>query len=189
MAGMVPIVVDGGRLSLGLAGEGERTLGRLNLLARHGVRPAIVFAPSPTPALAEAAGALLRRSWPGEAELRTLDILLACDLPADVAERIAAAARSAKTLINVEDERARCDFHMPAAVRRGALLLTASSDGEAPGLSRLIAGKLEASFGPEWAERVASVAEKRKEWRAAGLSPAAVTAAMTRFVEDRGWIA
>ncbi len=69
-------------------------------------------------------------------------------------------------LVNVEDVLPLCDFHVPAIVRQGDLLLTASTGGTAPGLARALREHLAESFGPEWRERLADLAQERARFAA-----------------------
>ena len=71
-------------------------------------------------------------------------------------------------LVNVEDVLPLCDFHVPAIVRRGDLLLTASTGGQAPGLARPLRESLAEQFGPEWTGRLKDLGLARAKWRAAG---------------------
>jgi precorrin-2 dehydrogenase/sirohydrochlorin ferrochelatase len=101
---------------------------------------------------------------------------------------LAGIARSAGTLVNVEDRRAWCDFHSPALVRRGDLLLTVSTNGRSPGLAARIRRRLEGSFGPEWAERLDRLGTKRDAWRRRP-RPLAELARLTDAAIDRqGWL-
>ncbi len=63
-------------------------------------------------------------------------------------------ARALGVLVNVEDVLPLCGFHVPAVVRRGDLLLTASAGGQVPGLARALRESLADQFGPEWTDRV-----------------------------------
>lgn len=53
-------------------------------------------------------------------------------------------------LLNSADDPEACDFHVPAQVRRGDLLITVSTGGASPALSRKIRMQLEEEFGPEY---------------------------------------
>jgi precorrin-2 dehydrogenase/sirohydrochlorin ferrochelatase len=78
--------------------------------------------------------------------------------------------------------------HVPATVRRGALLLTASTGGQAPGLARRLARWLAAAFGPEWDGRLAEVAAERSRLRAAGITGQALARETDRLVDGKGWL-
>jgi precorrin-2 dehydrogenase/sirohydrochlorin ferrochelatase len=185
---MVPILLNPASLQVAIVGEGTKALGRLQLLRRHGAEAQAVFAPSPSAALMAEAGPLLRRHWPKADDLAGLHLVLASDLEADEAQTLARLARAAKALINVEDVPALSDVHIPAAVRRGDLLLTASTGGRAPGLSRRLAGWLSDRFGAEWAGRLDELAAQRSAFRAEGLSGAGLAQRMARHLDEKGWL-
>jgi precorrin-2 dehydrogenase/sirohydrochlorin ferrochelatase len=185
---MVPIMLDAGTLRAAIVGEGEAALGRLRFLRRHGAAPVAVFAPAPSAALADEAGPALQRRWPQAVDLEDLHLLLAGDLELDAAEALAGLAREAGTLLNVEDRPALCDLHIPATVRRGNLLLTASTGGRAPGLSRRLAAWLSRAFGPEWDGRLTELAACRADFRASGLSGPALAQKMDLLLDEKGWL-
>jgi precorrin-2 dehydrogenase/sirohydrochlorin ferrochelatase len=97
-------------------------------------------------------------------------------------------ARRLGVLVNVEDVLTLCDFHVPAIVRRGDLLLTASTGGQVPGLSRALRETLSNQFGPEWTVRLKELRLARARWRSEGLSPADVSQMVRAFVEQEGWL-
>jgi precorrin-2 dehydrogenase len=185
---MVPIVLDTAKVTTAVAGEGARALRRLRLLKEHGAAPRAVFAPHPSDDLRAEAGAALIPHWPGPADLAEIGVLFGADLDPERAEEVAKAARAAKTLLNVEDRPALCEVQVPATLRRGDLLLTASTGGRAPGLAKRLARWLANAFGPEWDDRLAEIALLRGRLRAEGLSGAALAARTDRFVEERGWL-
>ncbi len=84
---------------------------------------------------------------------------------------------------------ALCDFHVPAIVRRGDLLLTVSTGGRAPGLARMIREWLETRLGLEWSGRLREVSQAREAWRKQGTAPADVAAQTRDFVGERNWLA
>src|SRR5918996_211718 len=150
---MIPIVVDPRQSAMALIGRGEAAERRLELLLAAGAEQIIVFSDAPSPRLEELAAYRLRRRLPGAAELARFALLWIADLPVAEAEPLARAARAGGCLVNVEDVVAFCDFHNPAQVRRGDLLLTVSTGGRSPGLAARIRSELARAFGPEWADR------------------------------------
>lgn len=68
-----------------------------------------------------------------------------------VNREVASAARRSGALVNVVDDAALSDFSLPATARRGRLLLTASTSGALPALSRRLREQLERSYGEEYA--------------------------------------
>jgi siroheme synthase (precorrin-2 oxidase/ferrochelatase) len=73
-------------------------------------------------------------------------------------------------------------------VRRGELLLTASTGGGAPALAALLRGWLAEAFDERWEARLAELAALRARLRAEGAGPAALVAALAGHVEAEGWL-
>lgn len=143
----------------------------------------------PFPEAAKAAGPLLRNALPDAATLRGLRALWIADLPLSEAEALAAAARNAGVLVNVEDVPHLCDFHNLASVRRGDLLVTVSTGGRNPGLAALIRRRLESLFSDEWADRIEILSRKRRAWRAQGGGMQAVARLTeTAVASSKGWL-
>ncbi|MSW21442.1 MAG: bifunctional precorrin-2 dehydrogenase/sirohydrochlorin ferrochelatase [Actinobacteria bacterium] len=72
--------------------------------------------------------------------------------------------------VNSADDPDRCAFTLPAVVRRGSLMLTASTGGASPALSSWLRRRLEQDFGDEWATVVNDLALERARIHADGLS-------------------
>ena len=102
--------------------------------------------------------------------------------------QLASRARALGVLVNVEDVLPLCDFHVPAIVRRGDLLLTASTGGQAPGLSRALRESLAEQFGPEWTARLRDLSKARARWRSEGMTMAEVSQMVRAHVEREGWL-
>jgi precorrin-2 dehydrogenase/sirohydrochlorin ferrochelatase len=167
---MLPLVLSPKFVRAGLAGEGELLAKRRALLIEAGMTAVTV-----------ARGA-------DATQLRGLHVLFVAGLPRQTAARLAETARRAGVLVNVEDMPEFCDFHVPAVVRQGDLLLTVSTGGLAPGLSRSIREWLQDRFGPEWRSRATQVGKARDAWRKKGLEPDEVSARTREFVEEKGWL-
>jgi len=174
---MLPITLDLARLPIVLVGNGAQAARRLGLLDEAAAERLTVFAPNATEALARQAGERLRRRWPTREEIGAARILLIADgvEPATV-DNMIGSARAAGTLINVEDEPARSDFHSPAVLRRGDLLIAISTGGLSPALARRLRRFLGTVFGPEWQPILAELGRLRRFWRRAGADPAEVSA-------------
>ena len=168
---MIPVIVDPKHVAIALVGRGAAAERRLELLleaapsawrsSRTGQGPGS----RPAPAGACSAGC------PKSADLTAVALVWIVDLPLAEAAPLARMARAAGCLVNVEDVIALCDFHNPAQVRRGDLLLTVSTGGRSPGLAARIRGELARAFGPEWAERLNAIAARRSRLAAPGPSP------------------
>jgi precorrin-2 dehydrogenase/sirohydrochlorin ferrochelatase len=167
---MLPLVLNPANLKTGLAGRGPARDRRAALLAEAGVEVRLL--PEPV----------------ADTLLASLNLLFVAGLPEGEAGELAARARAAGVLVNVEDRPSLCDFHVPAIVRRGDLLLTASTGGQAPGLARALRESLAEAFGPEWTGRLKELGRARAKWRAEGLPPAEVSRKLRDLVAQRGWL-
>src|ERR1700722_21012152 len=118
-------------MKTGQACRGEALARRAALLAEAGVEARLLSAEA------------------SDTVLEGLQLLFVAGLPEGEARLLAGRARALGLLVNVEDILPLCDFHVPAIVRRGELLLTASTGGGAPGLARALREHLADEFGPE----------------------------------------
>jgi len=167
---MLPLVLNPIHITAGLAGQGPGRDRRAALLADAGVEvrllPDVI----------------------SDALLEGLQLLFVAGLPEADAQALAGRARGFGVLVNVEDTPHLCDFHVPAIVRRGELLLTASTGGHAPGLSRALRERLADEFGPEWTARLKELSLARARWRSQGLSPREVSQQLCELIAQMGWL-
>jgi precorrin-2 dehydrogenase / sirohydrochlorin ferrochelatase len=161
---VLPIALDPTTIRVGLIGAGAGLARRRAFLAESGVEA------------------------PEEGPLDGLHVLFVAGLDQARSAALAAEARAKGILVNVEDVPELCDFHVPAVVRRGDLALTVSTNGRAPGLSRLLREWLARIFGPEWTGRMDEVAQARDGWRAEGFAPDEVSRRTREKVAKEGWL-
>jgi precorrin-2 dehydrogenase / sirohydrochlorin ferrochelatase len=185
---MLPLALDLARLPVAVVGRGTAARRRLALLDEAGARQVAVFSDAPDAELAQAAGDRLSRRLPEQDDLAGRALLLVCDLPRPLAARLAAEGHALKLLVNVEDDIALCDFHMPAIVRRGDLVLAISTGGKSPGLARALKQWLERLFDARWVERLQRLAHRRERWRASGRSARVVSLLTRRLIDRQGWL-
>jgi precorrin-2 dehydrogenase/sirohydrochlorin ferrochelatase len=167
---MLPLVLNPVNLKLGLAGRGLARDRRAALLAEAGVEAWLLPDPVPDDLLA------------------ALQVLFVAGLPEGEARELATRARALGVLVNVEDVLPLCDFHVPAILRRGDLLLTASTGGQVPGLARALRESLADQFGSEWTVRLKELGVARAKWRSEGLSPAEVSQHVRELIVRMGWL-
>jgi|SRR5579863_4259492 precorrin-2 dehydrogenase/sirohydrochlorin ferrochelatase len=167
---MLPLVLSPIHIKAGLAGRGPGRERRAALLADAGVEVRLL------------------PETVADALLQGLQFLFVAGLPEGEAQALADRARALGVLVNVEDTPALCDFHVPAIVRRGELLLTASTGGQVPGLSRLVREHLADEFGPQWSARLKELGSARARWRSQGLSPNEVSQHVRDMVVQMGWL-
>lgn len=180
---MIPLFLDPANARIGLVGRGDLALRRLNWLREGGASP-LLWSDEPSAAFAAGAGAALLHRLPNAEELQRLHALWIADLPRPAAEAIAAEARGAGVLVNVEDVVTLCDFHTPAIVRRGKLTLAAGTGGASPAAARAAREQLEASFPPAWGKAIDEIERSRRELRRRGAGfDALVADARARLAE------
>ncbi len=80
----------------------------------------------------------------------------------EVNRAVEAEARELDLLLNVVDRPAECNFFVPSTVRRGELLLTVSTGGLMPALSKRLRQRLEKEFPPEWEVALELAGEARQ---------------------------
>lgn len=184
---MIPITLDPAHTDIAVIGKGPLALRRFKQLRDLGADP-LLFSEAPDAELMLAAGARLRRRQPSRKDLRGLQVVWVAGLDETRAAEIAADARAEKTLVNVEDVMPFCDFHTPAIVKRGALLLTASTGGASPAAASFARETLEAAFPEGWDEALVELADARRRARAAGVAAAAISAEAQAILARRGLI-
>lgn len=186
---MFPVVLDLSRLRVAIAGRGDKAVLRLAQVAAAGGSDHVtVFSDDPDDALQRAAGERLVARWPSGGELESFHVLLVTGVERQEAATLAEQARQRGVLVNVEDDLALCDFHLPAVVRRGDLVLAVSTGGRSPALARRIKHRLEHLFGDEWRTRLDAVASRREVWRREGRDPATIGRLTNDFIDEQGWL-
>jgi siroheme synthase-like protein len=74
-----------------------------------------------------------------------------------------AEGKTAGVLVNSADDPIRCDFFLPAVVRRGDLAVAVSTGGASPALARAVREELQEVVGEEYATLVEITAATRIE--------------------------
>jgi precorrin-2 dehydrogenase/sirohydrochlorin ferrochelatase len=184
---MLPIVLNLARVPVLLAGNGPALRKRLALLEDAGAQ-VDVYSPQPEPDLMAMAGGRLRGRLPEEHEIAAHRLLFVAGLDEHTASRLVAMGRAHRLIVNAEDVPVLCDFHMPAMVRRGDLLLTISTGGHSPALAATLRAWLAERIGGEWADRLREAARMRRALREGGASPARVTQETADLVRCRHWL-
>ena len=169
---MLPIILTPQVARIGLAGHGAALGARVRLLSEAGMTRHFLF----------------EDRMPTTSELAGLDILFVAGLGESASREIHAKAKKNSVLVNVEDIPKLCDFHVPAQIRRGELLITVSTGGLSPGLAAHMRDVLGEIFGAEWEARIKEVAVSRARWRASGLQPEEVAKRTREFLDGKGWL-
>jgi precorrin-2 dehydrogenase / sirohydrochlorin ferrochelatase len=185
---MFPIILDIAEVPVLLVGNGPATLRRLELLDEAGARHVTLYADAPSEALKKRARDRLTLRLPDTIDFNFSRIVMIADFDEETTAELAKKARYAGALVNVEDNKPWCDFHVPAIVRRGDLLLTVSTAGKSPRLARRIKQLLAGLFDESWAERLKLIGKKRNEWRAEGAKIPELAEKTDALIEAEGWL-
>lgn len=165
LAGRSCLVVGGGRVAErkveGLLGAGARVT---------------VVSPSLSGRLQALAGEGRISHVRGEYAPEQLDgfqLVFAAAGDPEVSAGVARDARRRGVWVNVADDPGRCDFLLPAVLRRGKLVVAVGTGGASPALSRAVREELEAHLTEEYAVLAEVAAEVREELRRRGRLPGA----------------
>lgn len=168
---MFPITLDTSVLPVAVIGNGEATRRRLKLFESAGAKHMKHFAELPDVQL-----------------IADCKVAFVADFDNETSQEIYARLHAMGMLVNVEDNRPLCDFHVPAIVRRGDLLLTVSTNAQSPRIARLLRQFLETLFPQVWAERIQEMGKARAEWKKAGAQIPELAARTDAFLESKGWM-
>ncbi len=125
-----------------------------------------VVAPRAAAAVAERAEQgeiawVVREFEPGDLDRATLVVAATGDVAAN--RQVVAAAHARRLLVNAVDDPERCDFYLPAVVRRGHLSVSVSTAGASPALARDLARELGENLPASLGELTRLLAEARAE--------------------------
>ncbi|HEX2191332.1 MAG TPA: bifunctional precorrin-2 dehydrogenase/sirohydrochlorin ferrochelatase [Longimicrobiaceae bacterium] len=168
MSALYPVLLDLSRVRVLVVGGGAVATRKVEGLLESGGRPTVV-APVLSPelrGLAEREGlpVLLRPYAAGDAAGYAL-VFAATDRP-EVNARVAREAREAGALASVADAGGASDFHLPASIRRGGVVVAFSTGGASPLLSRRLRERLEDVVTPGVGRAAGRLEAVRDEVRA-----------------------
>ena len=167
---LYPLNVDLSGRSLILVGGGKVAERKVRGILSAGTETSIcVIAPKITTVLQEHAAAS-RLCWKqtcyADGMLEGAFLVYAATDLREVNAAVAAEAKRRGSPVNVIDDPAASTFQVPASIRRGELILSVSTAGGSPALSRAIRMELEEMYPPAfgiWLERVSSLREELQE--------------------------
>lgn len=146
----------------------------------------LLVSPDAAPALqtmAERGEIAWRRELYGTACLAGVFLVMACTDSREVNAAVTREASERGLLVLCADDPGAGSFVSPATVRRGDLLLTVSTGGAGPTLAAVLRERLEAEYGPEWAEMVEIVGSMRESVKT-NPGEAGRKAAVRRVLDD-----
>ena len=193
MSAYYPVFLDLQHDPVLVVGGGPVAEGKVEGLLAAGAHVTVV-SPTVTPRLAGWVGAgriehVARAYQPGDLAGRRL-ALVATDDPT-VSAAVAAEGRERGIWVNAADEPARCDFILPAVIRRGRLVVAVSTGGASPAAARAIREELEGYLTEDHATLVELAADAREDLRrrAASAGPArwrgALDGGLRRLIADK----
>ena len=185
---MLPVILDASQLTIAIIGSGPQAQRRLQMVDAAGGDFVRVYAEDAADEMRALAGDRLIETWPSEADIAACHVIYVANVEDSLAEQFTAQGRAHKTLVNVEDVKPLCDFHVPAIVRRGDMLLTASTGGKSPGLARRLKASLEAHYPDNWGGRLNELSALRDRWRAEGADFRTLIDKTDRHIDEQGWL-
>jgi precorrin-2 dehydrogenase len=93
------------------------------------------------------------------------DLVMVATDDGAVNKQVSTEARAHRIWVNAADDIPNCDFILPSMVRRGSLVLAASTGGGSPALARRVRETLEDTFEPWWADLAEVLKALRNETR------------------------
>jgi len=135
-----------------------------------------VIAPDVIPALEARPGVTVHRRGYRSGDVDAYRLVVAATGCADVNAEVFRDGEAAGVWVNSADDPDHCSFTLPSKLRRGPLMVTCSTGGHSPALSRWLRQRLEAEIGPEYETLLCLLSEARERIRIAGM-----------HTEDRAW--
>lgn len=168
MSALFPILLDARRIRVLIVGGGAVAERKAAALVEAGGRPVIV-SPEATGGLREIVS-IHRLQWhrrryeQGDAIDRHLVFAATDDAAVNAA--VARDAAAAGALASMADDGAGSDFHLPAVIRQGEVLVALSTGGASPLLARRLRDRLQAVVTPGLGRAAGRLARVREQVRA-----------------------
>ena len=194
---LYPINLDiSGRLCL-VVGGGAVAARKIDTLLSCGARVRVV-SPKVCRIIQDLAAAGKIELYPREyrdSDMLDATLVFAATNDANVQGKVAEHASIWGIPLNSADNPGQSDFHVPARINRGDLMITVSTMGSSPALAATIKQRLEAEFGPEYAILVRLMALVRESVVGKGFSPEEnkllfheiLKQPLLRSIKERNW--
>lgn len=171
MTAYYPVCLDLRGRPCVVIGGGSVAARKVEGLLECGARVTVV-APALAPALQTLLdqGRIEARLRPyADGDLAGAALAIAATDERDVNARVADEARARGVWLNAADDPERCDFILPAVIRRGDLQIAISTGGRSPALARRLREDLERLLPAEYADLLPLLADVRAELRQEGV--------------------
>ena len=128
-----------------------------------------VIAPDVVPELYDRPGVTVQRRPYRSGDVKGYRLVVAATGCKEVNAQVYRDGESAGVWVNSADDPEHCSFTLPSRLRRGPLMVTCSTGGQSPALSRWLRQRLENEIGPEFETLLCLLSEARERIKAAGV--------------------
>lgn len=105
-----------------------------------------------------------------EGDMKSFDLCFVATDDGAVNAAVAAEGRSLGIWVNAADDPANCDFILPSVVRRGQVVIAASTGGASPALARKLREELSEVIGEEYGPLAELLSEVRRQLKQRNLA-------------------
>ncbi len=169
--GYYPIFVELAGRACVVIGGGEVAQRKAEGLLQAGAQVRVV-SPTLTPTLealkAEGRVEHVAREY-REGDLKGCELCLVATDDPSVNERVAREGKHRRVWVNASDDPKNCDFILPSVVRKGEVVVAASTGGASPALARRLREELETYLSEETPALAKLLREVRRELRERGI--------------------
>lgn len=158
-----------------VVGGGQVALSKADGLLEAGAQVDVI-APDVVPGLVDRPGVTVHRRPYRPGDVEGYRLVVAATGRSEVNAEVYRDGETAGVWVNSADDPAHCSFTLPSRLRRGPLMVTCSTGGHSPALSRWLRQRLESEIGPEYEVLLCLLSEAREQIKAAGV-----------HTEDRAW--
>ena len=169
----VNLRVDGHRCLV--VGGGQVALAKVEGLLEAGALVDVI-APDVVPELDARPGVTVHRRSYCTGDVAGYRLVVAATGCQEVNAEVYRDSEAAGVWVNSADDPEHCSFTLPSRLRRGPLMVTCSTGGHSPALSRWLRQRLEDEIGPEYETLLCLLSETRQRMQAMGV-----------HTEDRAW--
>ncbi|MXZ84167.1 MAG: bifunctional precorrin-2 dehydrogenase/sirohydrochlorin ferrochelatase [Acidimicrobiia bacterium] len=128
-----------------------------------------VIAPDVIPELDARPGVTVHRRVYQSGDVEGYRLVVAATGRAEVDAEVYRDGEATGVWVNSADDPDNCSFTLPSRLRRGPLLVTCSTGGHSPALSRWLRQRLEQEIGPEYQTLLCLLSEARERIRSTGV--------------------
>jgi precorrin-2 dehydrogenase / sirohydrochlorin ferrochelatase len=106
-----------------------------------------------------------------EGDVEGYEVVMVATDDGAVNSEVAAEGKRRRVWVNAADDTKNCDFILPAVIRRGKIVVAASTSGTSPALARRLREELEAYLTEDMPALADLLAEVREELRSRKIAP------------------